>query len=154
VAQSGPLSPIGHGVLQSYTLESAPAALGDVTLAITAVADLGDPGESVFVLVNGQGFGTIFGDGSNCPHEPDVEEIVIGADAFNTLADGGDVLIMLIASGLVAPDECGAPWIAVEARYATADLADCNGNGVPDACDIASGFSQDADGNGIPDTCR
>ena len=31
---------------------------------------------------------------------------------------------------------------------------DCNGNGIWDECDIASGFSVDADGNGIPDECE
>ena len=31
---------------------------------------------------------------------------------------------------------------------------DCNGNGNPDACDIASGDSNDANGNGIPDECE
>jgi hypothetical protein len=30
---------------------------------------------------------------------------------------------------------------------------DCNGNGVPDACDIALGNSADANGDGIPDEC-
>ena len=30
---------------------------------------------------------------------------------------------------------------------------DCNGNGVPDACDIAAGTSVDADGDGVPDEC-
>jgi hypothetical protein len=32
-------------------------------------------------------------------------------------------------------------------------LEDCNGNGVPDAQDIASGASQDCNGNGVPDEC-
>jgi parallel beta-helix repeat protein len=31
---------------------------------------------------------------------------------------------------------------------------DCNGNDVPDECDIASGTSQDGDGDGIPDECE
>ncbi len=31
---------------------------------------------------------------------------------------------------------------------------DCNKNGAPDACDIASGASTDADDNGIPDECE
>ncbi len=35
----------------------------------------------------------------------------------------------------------------------TCDLNDCNTNGVPDTCDIASGNSADCDGNGIPDEC-
>jgi hypothetical protein len=30
---------------------------------------------------------------------------------------------------------------------------DCNGNGIEDACDIASGVEQDLDGNGLPDSC-
>jgi hypothetical protein len=31
---------------------------------------------------------------------------------------------------------------------------DCNGNGIPDACDIASTFSSDSNANGIPDECE
>ena len=31
---------------------------------------------------------------------------------------------------------------------------DCNGNGLPDPCDIASGFSADVNSNGIPDSCE
>jgi hypothetical protein len=32
--------------------------------------------------------------------------------------------------------------------------ADCNGNGVPDECDIAATFSYDVNANGIPDECE
>ncbi|MFA6045307.1 MAG: PQQ-dependent sugar dehydrogenase [Phycisphaerales bacterium] len=31
---------------------------------------------------------------------------------------------------------------------------DCNGNGVPDACEIANGDTTDANGDGIPDSCQ
>ena len=31
---------------------------------------------------------------------------------------------------------------------------DCNGNGIPDACDIANGTSLDLNSNGIPDECE
>jgi glucose/arabinose dehydrogenase len=34
------------------------------------------------------------------------------------------------------------------------DGYDCNRNGIPDWCDIASGFSRDRNGNGIPDECE
>jgi len=40
---------------------------------------------------------------------------------------------------------------------ATATLgnwADCNENGINDACDIAGGSSEDANGNGVPDECE
>ena len=30
----------------------------------------------------------------------------------------------------------------------------CNGNGIPDSCDIASGTSKDDDADGIPDECE
>ena len=33
------------------------------------------------------------------------------------------------------------------------DGPDCNGNGVPDFCDLADGTSNDVDGDGIPDEC-
>ncbi|MGA1399693.1 MAG: right-handed parallel beta-helix repeat-containing protein [Phycisphaerales bacterium] len=32
--------------------------------------------------------------------------------------------------------------------------SDCNGNGVPDSCDIESGSSADVDANGVPDECQ
>ncbi|MGA0173152.1 MAG: hypothetical protein ACO3NL_05800, partial [Phycisphaerales bacterium] len=31
---------------------------------------------------------------------------------------------------------------------------DCNGNGVPDECDIADGREGDVNGNGVPDSCE
>jgi WD40 repeat protein len=31
---------------------------------------------------------------------------------------------------------------------------DCNGNGAPDECDIAEGTSEDLDGDGVPDECQ
>lgn len=31
---------------------------------------------------------------------------------------------------------------------------DCNGNGIPDECDISSGYSEDANNNGVPDECE
>ncbi|MGA1058610.1 MAG: right-handed parallel beta-helix repeat-containing protein, partial [Phycisphaerales bacterium] len=37
---------------------------------------------------------------------------------------------------------------------AGSDEQDCNGNGVPDSCDIGSGSSADLDANGIPDECE
>jgi len=41
------------------------------------------------------------------------------------------------------PDECDV-----------ASGTDCNGNGVPDSCDIASGIAGDCNNNGIPDSCE
>jgi len=54
-----------------------------------------------------------------------------------------------------APDIGGQtpPVVDIGAYEFTTTGADCNGNGVPDDVDIASGQWPDADGNGIPDAC-
>lgn len=49
-------------------------------------------------------------------------------------------------------DLCNASGGSVY-RLAGVQGTDCNGNGEPDSCDIATGFSLDADGNGVPDEC-
>ena len=76
-----------------------------------------------------------------------------GIDDAQEIADGAPDL-----DGNGRPDECdpdcngdGAPdaW-----EIAEGDAVDCNGNGVPDACDIADGDAADADGDGIPDPCQ
>lgn len=38
--------------------------------------------------------------------------------------------------------------------WGVATSGDCNGNGVPDECDIADGTSEDENANGIPDECE
>lgn len=42
----------------------------------------------------------------------------------------------------------------VESTEDTPGPSDCNGNGVPDACDVNSGASQDCNFNNIPDECE
>jgi len=54
----------------------------------------------------------------------------------------------------------GASWYAGGSFHHAVEIeadivgADCNANGSPDACDIASGIEEDDDGNGIPDRCQ
>jgi hypothetical protein len=43
-------------------------------------------------------------------------------------------------------------WMVVE--YPSLATADCNGNGIPDECDIADGTSTDCNTNAIPDECE
>ena len=62
-----------------------------------------------------------------------------------------EVLVEALFQGRTAGDEV---WQAMTGGYITySGELDCNGNGVPDACDIANGTSEDANGNGIPDEC-
>jgi murein tripeptide amidase MpaA len=50
--------------------------------------------------------------------------------------------------------DCNGNGVPDECDIADGTSADCNGNGVPDECDIAAGTSLDVDGNGIPDECE
>ncbi|TVQ63907.1 MAG: hypothetical protein EA378_00500 [Phycisphaerales bacterium] len=50
-------------------------------------------------------------------------------------------------------DPCNGVEICIDGICFPGEIVDCNNNGIDDACDIASGFSQDCNGNGIPDEC-
>lgn len=93
--------------------------------------------------------------------------ISISPAAVARLYDGPDARGSLIREGALDP---GRPWYvrfmiddATSAGYPPGDsrfdlysfleVPDCNGNGIPDAEDIASGTSQDCNANGIPDEC-
>lgn len=61
--------------------------------------------------------------------------------------DSGSVYLFAAAgdcNGNLVPDECD---------LATGASGDCNGNGAPDECDIAGGLSQDVNSDGVPDEC-
>ena len=82
------------------------------------------------------------------PYEPDRfgcsvgldgEAVFVGAHLADAgLVDSGAAYVFLLSQGL----GCGGEEI------------DCNRNGVPDVCDLASGLSQDSDGNGVLDECE
>ena len=44
-------------------------------------------------------------------------------------------------------------WLVRAVAAGTAPPNDCNGNGIPDECDLSSGTSEDCNGNGVPDEC-
>jgi len=63
-----------------------------------------------------------------------------------------EVMIEALFQGRNALD---VTWQATGGTTATlGNWADCNGNNVNDACDIAGGGSSDDNGNGIPDECE
>jgi len=61
--------------------------------------------------------------------------------------------IMRYDTAAVGSPDCNGNGIPDECEVDDGSAADCNGNGVPDECDIAHGFSWDADGDGVPDEC-
>ncbi|MBX3387130.1 MAG: cadherin-like domain-containing protein [Phycisphaeraceae bacterium] len=65
-----------------------------------------------------------------------------------------DVLLKVTDHGLDCEGD-GCERLTSSCRATVTVLGeDCNGNGQPDSCDIANGFSQDCNGDGIPDECE
>jgi uncharacterized repeat protein (TIGR01451 family) len=62
-----------------------------------------------------------------------------------------DVRLYAIAGR--SSSDCNGNEIPDECELADGSSADCDTNGVPDECDVAAGSSQDCNGNGIPDEC-
>lgn len=52
------------------------------------------------------------------------------------------------------PPDCNGNGLPDSLDIASGSSADCNANGVPDECDIGSGASRDVDRNGVPDECE
>lgn len=47
-----------------------------------------------------------------------------------------------------------ASSVVLSVLKACTKVNDCNGNGLPDSCDLFSGAATDLDGNGVPDSCQ
>ena len=56
-------------------------------------------------------------------------------------------------SGLWNDLPASSQWTSIM-EWETTQALDCNGNGIPDSCDIGSGNSRDVNVNGIPDECE
>jgi hypothetical protein len=134
---SGHLGPIGDGSPQSFTFVGLRPALGDVTLALTAHADLSSTGERIDVALNGVPFGETFRFASDCPETPNEDEIIIARDEFNDLIAGGiDLVVSMTTTQFVDPDACDdESYVTVTVGYERFVESDVNGNGVPDDCE-------------------
>jgi hypothetical protein len=79
-----------------------------------------------------------------------------GGTAFSSVLPSVDIAQAVVDLSLalcVAEGDCNGNFIPDDCEIAGGFAADCNGNGVPDECDIASGLETDCDGNGVPDPC-
>jgi V8-like Glu-specific endopeptidase len=138
-AVSGQLSPIGAGFPQTYTIASAPEAVGDVTLRFRANADLSGTSEWIAVSLNGLSLGNIFVTGaSDCPSSFDVAQLTVPRETYNGAVAGGDAVFTMTATADVNPALCSSPdsFINVTVTHESV-LNDCDGNGVLDECDAA-----------------
>jgi hypothetical protein len=81
-------------------------------------------------------------------------QVQMDAAEFNALIDANDDVALSITAG---PDaECSQCQSTATVRFTFVGVDpanDCNVNGLPDTCDISSGYSADSDGDGIPNEC-
>jgi hypothetical protein len=149
---SAKLSPIGTNNPQTYLIENAFKADGDVTLSFEARADLNLSTEYITISINNNSVGRVFETGArDCPpdNDPDLDTLVVPAATWNNLVNG-DASILMSCPSSVNPLACSDPpsWVRVRVQYDGApNSEDNNGDGVPDECG-----EQDSDGDGIPDS--
>lgn len=84
----------------------------------------------------------------------DIAEVLIYSRALDPVeaARVSTYLAVKYAGGVLVPD-CNGNGIPDECEIA-APGGDCNANGVPDDCDITAGVSPDCNVNGVPDECE
>lgn len=75
------------------------------------------------------------------------------ADATNPTTRGARILRIKYEPP-APPLDCNGNGIDDAVDVASGTSPDCNGNKIPDECDIATGRSLDCNGNGIPDECE
>ena len=168
---TGSGSVIATGTLAGTT------SISPVTITIELVADLNLATEYAIlkfgsVVVSS----TLFqAGGSDCPAVPDTATLTMTAKQWNGIvaaATGGSVVVTVAGSSLVSATQCVSPLAKVTVRYGDAygacdcDLdgvsdaeeiaagsPDCNGNLIPDSCDIDAGTALDCNSNNVPDSC-
>ena len=134
--------------------------LNDATDLSTFFADAdgdgaGDPNVSVVGCVAPPGYVANAADG--CPNDPSkisagvcgcgVPDTDTDSDGFADCTDNCDSVSNPTQS------DCNGDGVGDACELASG-AADCNGNGRPDACDIAAGSSSDLDANSVPDDCE
>lgn len=153
---TGSMSRFGNGVSAEGQLVGALPAASPVTVTVRARGDLNGTTEFAIVKFAGQKVANFFvAGGRDCPVDFDSETVVIAPAAWNDMlaaAAASGVPVSVTGSPLVDADQCAASFVEVIVDYKTARY-DCNGDGVSDLCQIASGALADCDRNGVPDLC-
>jgi hypothetical protein len=154
-SDSGMLTPFGAGFPQSVTFAQAPRAQSDVTLTITASADLGlgPPSRHVRLSLNGVAFFSLFlsPPGHSCPAEPDFAQVVVPRDDYNArlaASPTGDAVFTLSVQGPADPLLCNPSFITLRVDYRGATGLDANLNLAPDVCEQPGDLNCDLAVNG------
>lgn len=126
----------GSGIEPSFTTEPLPYPVGDVTIEVGIVGDIGSADESLGLEFNSGLLSTsVFASGwSDCYAPGYLQTITFGANDFaQILSEGIDLRV--VPSGSVTSDTCSSPALAVWIEYRTGDTSlDANGDGFIDTC--------------------
>ena len=157
VGASSGLLPISSTAAAEYSFTSLPPATGLAPrLVIEATADLGAATDGIVLTVDGLSAGSFFvADGTDCPTSPNTAVVTYTIPNFNALVADGALVVRASAFGVVNSAACGASGgIRFRLGYSGLPTAsDCNGNGLPDSCEIGTGAVPDCNSNGKPDSC-
>jgi hypothetical protein len=175
-AVTGSMGRFGSGVTASGTLTAMLPSITPVTVTVRARGDLNGATEFAVVKFANTTVANFFvAGGTDCPSGYDSETYTLSATAWNNMvaaSQGGNVAVTVTGSPLVDANQCADGFVEVLVSYkssrydcngdglsdlcqiASGALPDCNQNGVPDACDISAGTVADIDQNGVPDTCQ
>ncbi|TVQ76126.1 MAG: hypothetical protein EA380_09245 [Phycisphaeraceae bacterium] len=160
IADTGLLGPLNGTTPVNLTINNAPEASTDVRITLTLKGDFGQQVEIAQLRMNGFLLETYFLGTDplfECPEEPFTFEVVLTPSEFNNIRTSPTVVFSVAGSPAVSAAECpdGVTRIHVQYYYEGAP-DDCNGNGIPDLCDleIFGGSSLDENFNFIPDECE
>ena len=153
--ESVEVSPFGSGDTITLSIIDSPRPMLPVQIEIEIRADLGSSIEYLVLSLNDVDIDYIFNaGGKDCPTTSQFCKLSYpAADYIALLTDNGDAVFELRASSFVSTVECPNSFATLAVNFET-DSADCNGNGLPDMCELLSGDVPDADGDGVPDTCQ
>jgi formylglycine-generating enzyme required for sulfatase activity len=153
---TGNMGAFGSGVFANGTLPNIQPSLWPVRLTVRAIGDLNLQTEFATLRLAGTVItSTLFQTGANdCPATPDEATIILSSSDWNALvaaSPSGSMAVSIVGNSLVSATQCANPFTEVTATFSL--FQDCNGNGVPDYCDIGQGVSADCDMNSVPDEC-
>ena len=116
-------------------------------------------GGKVFLVTDG---GPLSG---HCPNVDRVTDYVLWGNAVCSVPTAPELssptAIFRLGGGCVDSDDCSADFVSGDpaprnssVSHPCAGAPDCNGNGIADSTELASGALTDVNGNGVPDVCE
>jgi hypothetical protein len=136
----------------TFTAENLPDALGPVLLEVTARAGFTGSGTDVVLGLNDNAhFASLF-DGPTPVCMEVTEQRTIPESTWNAILLASQSTVEFeIRPSISISGPCNESFVRLKLSYQRQN--DCNGNLIPDHCDIATGFSQDCNSDSIPDEC-